>query len=114
MSISAPNAKRAYPCTARHAPSIPRSQVGVDIKRALGKINLGIGMMKVQRRRKHPMLECQNGFDQSDNACCRIKMTQIALERTYGTVTRRGRSYREGACPCPGGKPLPYGTKSLG
>src|SRR5436305_8251545 len=88
MSLGAPHAKRAYPCTARCAPSIPQSQVSIDIKRSLGKINLGIGVMKVQRRRKHPMLEGENGFNQSGNACCRIEMTKIGFEGTYGTVTR--------------------------
>src|SRR5216110_1336197 len=90
MSIGTPNAKRADSSTTRGLPWLPRSQVGIDIKRTLGKINLGIGVLKVQRRRNHSMLECQDCFDQPSNTCSSIQMTKIGFERTYGTITTRG------------------------
>src|SRR5579864_6321021 len=104
MSIGSPDAKRVYSCTTRCAPSLPGSQVGIDIKRAVGKIYFGVGAMKVQRRRNHTMLEGEGGLDQPSNPCCCIQMTKIGFEGTDGTRRHRG-----GACTPDRGKPCPYG-----
>src|SRR2546429_519498 len=84
VSIGAANAKRADARPSRSIPSHPRSKPGIYIKATIGKINPGIGLVKVQTRRQQFVLQCKNGLNEARNTGRCVEVTYVGLEGAYG------------------------------
>ena len=59
----------------------PRSQFGVDVKRRVGKIDIGIGMLAMQAGRQHLVAQRQGRFQDSGGAGGALQMSDIRLDR---------------------------------
>src|SRR6476660_1809775 len=58
---------------------VPFTQTVVDVKRAMRKIDLRIGLLEMQARRQRFMRERQHGFDEASDAGCRIEVADVGL-----------------------------------
>src|SRR5947209_919792 len=108
MSISAANPKGAY-SSAPWTGHIPRPELFIYKEGTLGEIDFRIRPFKVEAGREHLVLEAERRFDQPRHSSGCIKMTDVGLERTDGTVTsligmllkdlvERGNLYRVSQC----------------
>ena len=64
----------------------PVSELGIDIERAVGKVNLWIWLLIVKTRRNLLMLKRQYCFDQTSNASSSIKTTKVDDEMKLSTL----------------------------
>ena len=66
----------------------PIPQLRVDVERRRRKVDLGIGLVEVEARRKLPVLERENCLDHAGDAGGRVEMTNVGFYRTDGAITR--------------------------
>ena len=70
----------------------PLGERGVDIERAVRKVDLGVGLLEVQAWRNQAMLECERGLDEPGDPRGGIQVSEIRLdgaERTEARLVRR-------------------------
>src|SRR3979411_298282 len=84
MGIGADDAKGPHAGGARSRVGLPLSQLFIDVKRTVGKIDLRIGPLEMQAGGQQPVFEGQNGLDETGNASSGIEMAEIRLHRADG------------------------------
>src|SRR5258707_881508 len=86
MHIGTSNTERTYSGSTRELVCLPFSKSGIYIERAIGEIDLWIGLFKVQAGWDQAVFECQGSFDQARNARSSIQVPNVRLDRTNSTI----------------------------
>jgi hypothetical protein len=58
----------------------------IDVERGCAEVDFGIGIVKVEARRKLPVLERENRLDNAGDTRCCVKMTNIGFYRANGAI----------------------------
>ncbi len=93
MEIGAAKAIGADACAPRRALGrVPLLEFMVQVERGLRKIDVGVGLLRVERGRQHLVVNGHGRLEQTGCACARLEVANIALGRTQcnRTGTRAG------------------------
>ena len=75
-----PRPKELTPARRGVGPGRPLSSVGIDVEGAVGKIDPGIGLTKMQAGGQLFMLQSQGSFDEPGHTCGCVQVTDIGLD----------------------------------
>src|SRR5438876_1737873 len=81
MRIGATYAERADACAEWIGSGLPGHRSAIDVKGTIGKINLRIGFLIMETGWKPAMMQCQNGFDKTNDPGSTISMSYIRFHR---------------------------------
>ena len=112
MCVCAADAKGTDSGSTRRGLTPPFGKLCVHKERAAFEINLRVGLLVVQTRRKLPVLERQNSFDQARHARCCVEVSYVRFHGTDRAETplggarakrsRQGRNFNRIAQGCSG------------
>ena len=96
MRIGATYTERADACAEWIGSGLPGHRSAIDVKGTIGKINLRIGFLIMETGWKPAMMQCQNGFDKTNDPGSTISMSYIRFHRADGAkacfLSVRGKS----------------------
>ncbi|MNG07884.1 hypothetical protein D3C84_912060 [compost metagenome] len=84
MTVRSANAEGADSAADRRIPFFPRGKNRIDIDWRIDEWYYAIRSLNMQRREQLPVLQRQDGLQQTGDACCIVEMAEIALNGADG------------------------------
>src|SRR5437764_13577292 len=86
MRVRSSGSERAHTNASRmRGIALPVRQLGLNVKRRIGEVDVGVQRLGMQRRNKLLVLDLQQGFGDGCNSCSRLEMSDVRFDRSDGT-----------------------------
>lgn len=88
MGIGAANAERIDTGAARQTLGFPVAQRRIHKKRAVGKVDLRVGLLEMQAGRQLVVMQTEDGFNEADDARGDVEMADVGFDGAKGAKLR--------------------------